>query len=132
MSKIVLTEMEILDKCETNELTRANSEPTYTDLQVWNGYVWVNVSAIMSIVGQCNCLIGYYLLSTLYATIFPTPCQKPTNLGKNTPHPRGATQAARKSIKDTWEHDQFEFITCENYQHMIKEKITVAVLPALF
>ena len=36
MPKIGPPEKEILNKCDTQGLTRVNSEPTYTDLQVWN------------------------------------------------------------------------------------------------
>ena len=36
MSKIGLTEKEMINKCDTKELTRVNSESTYTDLKVWN------------------------------------------------------------------------------------------------
>ena len=46
MSKIGLTEKEILEKCETKEITGVNSDPNYNDLQVCNEDIWVNVTAI--------------------------------------------------------------------------------------
>ena len=46
-----------------------NSEYTYTDLQVWNEEIWVNVALVPSIRGKGNGLVGDYMSSTLYATI---------------------------------------------------------------
>ena len=34
LSNFVLTEKEILEKCESKELTKVNSEPTKIDIQV--------------------------------------------------------------------------------------------------
>ena len=121
MSKNGLTEQEIPDKCETKELTRVNSEATYTGLQLWNEDIWFNVAAFMSIGGQGNGLIGDYMPAALYATICPTPYQKPTNPGNNPSYSTGATYLAYKSIKDNWERSQFEFVTHNNCQHLIKK-----------
>ena len=91
-------------------------DPSYTGIQVWNEEIWGNLAAIMSIRGQGNGLIGDYMLSTLYARIFLTPYQKPTNAGNNPYYPIGATQVERKIIKDTWDHNRVEFVTREHCQ----------------
>ena len=106
-SKIGLAKKEILNKYDTKELTRVNSKPTYTYLQVWNGDIWGNISAIMSIGGQGNKLIGDYISATLYTTICLKPYPKPTNPGNNLACPTGATQAAYESIKDSWYGKRF-------------------------
>ena len=83
----------------------------------------------MSIGGQGNGLIGDYMPAALYATICPTPYQKPTNPGNNPYYPTGATQVTRESIKDIWERDRFEFVTRKNFQHAIKKQIIAEVSP---
>ena len=82
-----------------------NGEPAYTDLQVWNEDIWGNVVAIISIRGQVNRMIGEYMLFTLYATMCPTPYQKPTDIGNNIAYSKRATQVTRKSIKDILERN---------------------------
>ena len=64
MSKIGLTEREILGKCETKELTRVNSEPIYIGFQVCNAEICGNVATITSIRGQVNGLVGDYMSYT--------------------------------------------------------------------
>ena len=72
-------------------------------------------------------LIGEYIPYTLWATICLTPYQKPIKPGNNTSYPTGAIQDGTKIIKDTWEHDQLDFVTGENFQHAIKNKIIAAI-----
>ena len=79
-----------------------NSDTTYTNPQVWNEDIWVNVASIPSIVGQGNGLIGEFLLSVLYKRICLTPYEKNSNPGNNPSYQTGTTQAARKSIKYIW------------------------------
>ena len=69
--------------------------------------------------------------ATLNATIWLTPYQKFTNPGNNPYYPKGATQAAWKIIKDTWERDQFGFIICKKCQHLTKKNIIAEALPEL-
>ena len=118
--KFGLTEKEILDKCDTKELTRVNSEPNYIDLQVKNEEIWDNLVAILSIVGKGNGITGDYMYPTLYTTICLTPYQKHTNPGKHPYYLTGSTKSAHESIKDNWERNRFEFFTSENRQHAIK------------
>ena len=69
------------------------------------------------------------MLSTLYATIFPTPYQKPTNTGNNPSYPTESTEKTRDSTKDIWERNRFEFVNRKNFQHVIKNKIIAEFYP---
>ena len=104
-----------------------NSEPSYTGLQVCNEDIWINMAEIPSIGGQGNGLIRDYMLPMIYMKICLTPYQKPIKPGNNTSYPTGAIQDGTKIIKDTWEHDQLDFVTGENFQHAIKNKIIAAI-----
>ena len=59
----------------------------------------------------------------------PDTLLKTNNPGNNISYPTGETQAAHEIIKDTWERNQFKFVTRRNCQHAIKKKIVAAVFP---
>ena len=73
---------------------------------------------------------GLHVVHSLRDNI-PDTLSKTYQPRENKSYTTGATQAARKSIKDTWEHNQFEFVTRNNCQHTIKNKIISAVSPEL-
>ena len=67
--------------------------------------------------------------SILYKIICLTSYQKHTNPGNNPSYYKEETQAARESIKDSWESDQFDFVTRKNSQNSIKKQIIAVVFP---
>ena len=121
--KYCLTDNYVLDKFKPISLTRIESKPMYSYLQVWNEEIWGDVVAVLSLIGQGNGLLGDYTTPTLYTTIYTNPYLTPHNPGTNATYPPGATMVARDNIKDNWKRDIIKYATRNIYQNTAEKML---------
>ena len=118
----------LLEKSEHKMITRIQSEPTYSDLQVRNEEIWWGVVAIPLLIFQGNSSFGDYMMRTFYAKISDNPYMALSEMGTNATYPPGAKTVARENIKYNWERNIAKYTTRDIRQNVVK-KFLIKVLP---
>ena len=118
----------LLEKSEHKMITRIQSEPTYSDLQVRNEEIWWGVVAILLLIVQGNISFGDYMMRTFYAKISDNPYMALSEMGTNATYPPGGKTVERENIKYNWERNIAKYTTRDIRQNVVK-KFLIKVLP---
>ena len=117
----------LLEKSEHKMITRIQSEPTYSDLQVRNEEIWWGVVAILLLIVQGNISFGDYMMRTFYAKISDNPYMALSEMGTNATYPPGGKKVERENIKYNWERNIAKYTTRDIRQNVVK-KFLIKVL----